>query len=110
MILVIRISGMVKVPKKVQEALHRLRLRRKYSAVLMENNDLNRKLLKKIRDYVAYGMINEEMLEKLIKIRGKSIGGKKINAKDIISGLEKKKLESLGVKPFFQITSSKRRN
>jgi len=105
MILIIRISGMVKVPKNVEEALYRLRLRRKYSAVLLEDNNLNRKLLKKIRDYIAYGLISEEMLEKLIKVRGKSIGGKKINAKDIISGLEKKKLESLGMKPFFRLHS-----
>jgi len=98
MIIVIRISGMVKVPKKVTETLHRLRLRRKYVAVILEDSATNLKLLRKIRDYVAYGTISQEMLEKLVALRGKEVTGDKNKSLEIKLKKGKKKL-----KPFFRL-------
>lgn len=103
MLLVIRIRGMVDVNSDMAETLFRMRIRRKYAAVLMEDNVENRKLLKKARDFISYGTISKEMLERLINERGKATDGKKIDAKKIIEGLEKKKLGELGLKPFFRL-------
>ncbi len=104
MILVIRISGLVNVPKKINEALYRLRLRRKYSAVLLKPSTENQKLLKKIRNYVAYGDINKEALKKLIMKRAHTIPKEsEIDAEKIIWQLEKKSLKKLGIKPFFRL-------
>jgi len=103
MILVIRIRGMIDIPGNVRETLHRMRIRRKYSAVLMEDNENNRKLLRSVRNYVSYGIIGDEMLEKLIRERGVSVDGKKIDAKKIVEGLNKKKIGDLGLKPFFRL-------
>ena len=69
---VIRISGMVKVPKDIEDALYRLKLRRKYSCVLIDtSNESLAGLLKKVRFHVAYGEISKETQDKLIKERGK---------------------------------------
>ena len=106
MFIVIRISGMVKIPKGITETLFRIRLRRKYSAILLQDNNTNKKLLKKIRSYVAYGKINKEQLFKLIELRGQQIGAKKkkeINAEKIIEDMDKKGLEDFGLKPFFRL-------
>jgi len=104
MILVIRIAGMVKKPNKIDESLHRLRLRRKYSAVLLEDSDETKKILKNIRDYVAFGKINNEMLEKLVELRGQPIDkNKKVNVMKVVSGIGKKKYEELDIKPFFRL-------
>lgn len=91
--------------KKVEETLYRNRLRKKYTCVLLNENPEVKGLLKKIRNFVAYGNINEDTLVKLITKRGKIIGNtkKKIEnpekiAKELMSG---KNLEELGVKPFF---------
>ena len=63
---------MVKIRKPVAETLDRLRLRRKYVCVLIdEKSEEKIGMLKKVRDFVAYGPINEETKEKLIKERGK---------------------------------------
>ena len=71
-IAVIRISGMVKVPKDIENALYRLKLRRKYSCVIIDtSNESLAGLLKKVRFYVAYGEINKETYDKLVKERGK---------------------------------------
>lgn len=104
MIAVIRISGDVKISEKIRESLNRLRLRRKYSCVLVKPTENNLKLLRKIRDYVAYGSIDKETLKQLIKSRAKSINPeKKINSEEIISSLEKSSLLKLGIKPFFRL-------
>jgi|SRR3989338_1096027 len=102
MILVIRIGGLVKMNYQIEEALFRLRLRRKYAAVLLHNTKENLILIKGLRDYIAYGEISDEMLKKLIVVRGQA-KGKKIDADKVIEGLNKKGLEELGLKPFFRL-------
>jgi len=104
MIIAIRISGMVKVPTAVQETLNRIRLRRKYAAVLVQPTVENMKLLQKVRSYIAYGEIDNETLKALVEKRGQPIDkSQKIDAEKVISGLEKKKLSDLGLKPFFRL-------
>lgn len=104
MYLVIRISGMIGISNKVKDTLFQLRMRRKYSAILLEENVENGKLLKKIRDYVAYGKISEANLKKLIEIRGQKIDkNEKIDVKKIVENLGKKKLNDMGLKPFFRL-------
>ena len=105
MIAAIRISGMINIPKKVQETLFRLRLRRKYSLVLVKPTPENMKLLVKLRDYVAYGDIKPATLKELIEKRAQPVPkDKKINAEKIIEELEKKKLSELkDIKPFFRL-------
>ncbi len=104
MILVIRISGMVNVSADIEEALNRIRLRRKYAAVLLKPTRENIFLLKKIRNHVAFGTINHETLVELIEKRAEALNSKtKIDAEKIISSVEKKPLQDLGIKPFFRL-------
>ena len=104
MIAVIRISGDVKISEKIRESLNRIRLRRKYSCVLLKPTENNLKLLRKIRDYIAYGSIDKETLKELIEKRAIPLKkGTKIDSEKIISNLEKTSLFDLGIKPFFRL-------
>jgi|SRR3989344_4704872 len=103
MFLVIRISGQVNVPKKIRETLHRLRIRRKYSAVLLKPTPESKKMLQYLRNYVAYGTIDKETLLKLLEKRAQPISNEKIDVKKVLESLDKKSLESLGIKPFFRL-------
>ena len=104
MMIAIRIKGLVEISGKINETLSRLRLRRKYAAVLLNSNQETVKLLRKVRDYVAYGDLDEKTLLELIEKRGKPISkDKKIDAKKIVAALDKKKPEELGMKPFFRL-------
>ena len=103
MIIVIRISGMVNVPKGIEESMHRIRLRRKYSAVLIKPSTENLCLLKEIRNHVAFGKIDKETLIELIKKRAEPLKGIRLDAEKVISGLEKKTVSDLGIKPFFRL-------
>ncbi|MBX4196612.1 uL30 family ribosomal protein [Candidatus Pacearchaeota archaeon] len=101
MIVVIRISGLVEVPSDVQETLFRMRLRRKYSAVLINDTPENKKLLQKVRNFVAFGTITKETLHDLIAKR--AVSPKKVNAAEVVEQLGKKDLADLGIKPFFRL-------
>lgn len=103
MILAIRISGLVEIPKKVNETLFRMRMRRKYTAVLLKPTEQNLKLLKKMRNLIAYGTISPAGIKLLIEKRGQSIDKKKIDVAKVVEQLDKKNLQDLGVKPFFRL-------
>ncbi len=104
MILVIRISGQVEIPAKVEESLYQLKLRRKYAAVLLKESTATEKILINLRNYVAYGKVSEESLRKLIELRGQPLKREsKIDAIKIIPHLGNKPMEELGLKPFFRL-------
>jgi len=108
MIAIIRIKGMVGIRKDLAETLSRLRLRRKYSCVVLVNPTKEQLgMVKKVKDFVACGEVDEKFFEKMIKARGKSLDKKKeVDAKKVIDGLIKgKKYEELNLKPFFRLHS-----
>ena len=107
MICIIRIRGEGKIDTDVKETFNRMRLRRKYSCVVINPNKEQRGMMKKLEDFTAFGEIRKDVFEKLIDIRGERIGGKsgaKKDSKTIASEIEKgKSYESLGFKPFFRL-------
>ncbi len=103
MIIAIRISGLVEMPMGAQETLFRMRLRRKYAAVLLQSTPSNLKLLQNIRNFIAYGDIDPETLALLVEKRGMTLDKKKVDTKKVIEVLDKKGLEGAGLKPFFRL-------
>ncbi|MDD5699662.1 MAG: uL30 family ribosomal protein [Candidatus Nanoarchaeia archaeon] len=106
MIILIRIRGEVNVNRDVEETLNRMRLRKKYSCVVLLNpREEQLGMIKKIKDFVAFGKINAETFEKLIEKRGQIIDSKKkVNARETVKEFEKgKKMEELNLKPFFRL-------
>jgi len=105
LIAVIRISGQVKLKPDIKRSLYRLRLRRKYSCILI--NSSNKSLfgiVKKVKFNVAYGEIEKDTLVKLIKHRGKKLDKKSFDAEEVAEKLMKgEKLINLGFKPFFRL-------
>lgn len=72
MICIIRIAGETGLDEKIKETLSRLRLRKKYSCVVLEKPDESQLgMLKIASDFVAYGEINDETYKKLKEARGK---------------------------------------
>ena len=105
MFCVIRISGIVGLKKQIVETLNRLRLRRKYSCIVINPTKEQLGMIKKLRDFVAFGEIDEKTLEKLIEKRGQIIDKrKKIDAKKTAEKLEKgESYKELNLKPFFRL-------
>ncbi len=72
MIAIIRIKGQVKIRKQIIETLNRLNLKKKYSCIILEKPKAEELgMLEKVRDFVAFGEIDNETYKKLIEARGK---------------------------------------
>ena len=66
MILVLRIAGQVKNKKKDNETLKRLKMNKKFSAILVEDNDAIRMgMVKAVGYMVAYGKVDEAFIKEL---------------------------------------------
>lgn len=71
MITAIRIRGDVGLKKDVRETLNRLRLRRKYICIVLEKPTKEQLgMIHRLKDFVAYGEIDESMYKKLVDARG----------------------------------------
>ena len=105
MICIIRIRGRVGLKKDINETLNRLRLRRKYTCVVLEGKKVQLGMIKKVKDFVAFGKINDKTFDKLIEKRGQLIDKKnKVDLKKAVEELKKgKKFEELNLKPFFRL-------
>ena len=105
MIGIIRIKGRVSIDRDINQTLERLRLGRKYTCVVINPSKEQIGMIKKLRNFVAFGNINSEVFERLINARGQRIDKKKrVDAKVVIEGLNKgKKYEDLNLKPYFRL-------
>lgn len=106
MIAIIRISGIVGMNENVENTLYRLRLRKKYSCVVLNESKELSGTLNKITNFVTYGEISKETFLALVEARAKLIDKKKKTdkkgaAKQYFSG--KGKLQDFNIKPFFRL-------
>ena len=70
MIAIIRIAGKVGLRKDIVETFNRLKLRKKYTCVVFENPTKEQiGMINKVRDFIAFGEINEVTYKKLIEKR-----------------------------------------
>ncbi len=69
-IVVIRIKGLVNIRKTIEDTLDMLRLYRKNYCVVLENKPEVVGMLKKVKDYITWGEIDDDTLKLLIDKRG----------------------------------------
>jgi large subunit ribosomal protein L30 len=81
---VIRIRGIPDTPADVEYTLNLLKLRRKYSLVIYPKDLPGLEgMLRKVKDWVTWGEIDEETLALLLEKRGRDKGGLKLS-RDIL--------------------------
>ena len=72
MIAVIRITGQIGLKKEVKDTLYRLKLRRKLVCILVDEKDEVRMgMVKRVKEFVTYGKIDEKLVKELEMKRGK---------------------------------------
>ncbi len=71
MIAMIRIAGRVNVRKDIDETFNRLKIMKKLTCTFIDSSDkVKMGMLKKLRQYVAYGKVSDEFMKKVIDKRG----------------------------------------
>lgn len=112
---VILIRGMVGISPDVKKTLELLRLKQKHALVVVDNNEVNRGMLQRVKDYTTYGVIDEAFFKEIIEKRGELVGQDKVSsdkkfdaakvAKEYFAGtLKLRDFESkFNLKPFFRL-------
>jgi large subunit ribosomal protein L30 len=104
MIAIIRIKGSVNVRKEIEETLYRLRLRKKFSCVVVNNSKEINGMIKIVKNHVTFGEIDEKTLEDLVEKRGRKIGDKNVKkeeVKKIVDEINSNEIKT--IKPFFRL-------
>ena len=74
MIAIIRIAGQVGLDSHVVDTLNRLKLRKKYACIVLEKLTKEQLgMVEKVKNFVAYGEMDEETYKKLVEARGGKI-------------------------------------
>ena len=69
LILVIRIRGSININHKIEDTLKMLRLHKVNHGVIVSANKTTVGMLKKVKDYVAYGELDQDLLLSLLRRR-----------------------------------------
>ncbi len=95
MLAVIRVRGRTGIRKEISDTLDMLHLTRVNHCVLIPETPAYKGMLQKVKDYVTWGEINKDTLEKLIRTRGRLYGDKPITDKYVKTTLGFESIDSL---------------
>lgn len=75
---VIKLRSDINARQEVKDTLKMMGLTRINHCVIVDSNDSNLGMIKRVKDYVTWGEINPEVLERLLKKRGRLAGDKRV--------------------------------
>ncbi|MHA1688586.1 MAG: 50S ribosomal protein L30, partial [Promethearchaeota archaeon] len=121
----VRVRGSPGMNRKILDTLRMLRMHKVNHGVLIWGTPSNLGMLKKCKDYIVYGKINEKTLVRLLRVRGKIEGNKSLtdehvknltefsNIKQLAKALLKGKIEYkpkdiYKIKPVFRLHPPRR--
>jgi large subunit ribosomal protein L30 len=90
MLAVIRIRGTTGIRPAAAKTAELMRLNRINHMVLVEDNDVNRGMLQKVKDYVTWGEVDDATVEMILKYRAQLKGHNPLMEEELkdISGYE----------------------
>lgn len=92
MIAAVKVRGDIDSREKVSRTLEDLKLTSKNSCVVFNDSESIRGMLGTVKDYIAYGEIEDETLEKLEERKGEDLGnGDKVNLSSPSGGFKSTK-------------------
>jgi len=83
-IVTILVRGLINIKKPVKDTLKMLRLTHKNHCAVLDRNPTNSGMLKKVKDYITWGEINDETYQELIEKKGEEYKGPETDSKDKI--------------------------
>lgn len=104
---VLRIRGSVNTSPGLKATMKMLKLDRVNHCVIVPKNESYEGMLKKARDYVTWGEIDKNTLEKLVAKRGRLPGNRKLDekqAKETAKKILGKGMKDAGIKSVFRLS------
>jgi len=104
---IVRVRGDVNLKNEVKDTFSLLRLYRKNFCVVLENTPSCLGMVKKIKDYVTYGEIDDETYKLLVEKRGEEYKGREKDSKGKITYKKFIEINGKKIKPFFRLSPPK---
>ena len=116
-IAVIRLRGITGIKKDIKDTMNMLRLYNKNHCIIINNSQNMIGMLRKIKDYVTWGEVDEKTFKELLLKRGRTIGKKnltvdylkektKLSIDEFVNeffNLKKNFKDIPGLKPYFRL-------
>jgi large subunit ribosomal protein L30 len=116
MFAIVRLRGEVNVRPEIKDTLEMLRIHRVNHCVVVREDAHYRGMIQKVKDYVAWGKIDDDTLALLLERRGRLSGNRRLTEKylestpyrsfrDLAKALNSGSisLNELGIKPIFRL-------
>ncbi|MBI2652434.1 50S ribosomal protein L30 [Candidatus Woesearchaeota archaeon] len=100
---VIRIRGLTGIRTKVNDTLKILRLYKNNYCCILPNDNIYVGMLKKAKDYITWGEIDDETFKMLIEKRGEKFNGREIDSKKKIKYNDFFIFENKQIKKYFRL-------
>lgn len=102
-IAIVRVRGSVNLSGNVRDTLSLLRLYRKNYCVVVDDNPSYNGMIKKVKDYVTYGEIDDKTYKEIVEKRGEGYKGREEDRKGKIEYKKFILAEGKKIKPFFRL-------
>jgi large subunit ribosomal protein L30 len=107
MFLAVRLRGGAKTRKDIKDTLKMLRLNKKMHSVLLKETEVNKGMLKKVRNWITWGEIDDSILKLLVKKRGRKPGNKRLTneeTNEVFNKVKENEKIPNTIKPVFRLT------
>ena len=104
----IRVRGRTQIRTKVEDTLKMLRLYKNNYCSIFPNNPVYAGMLKKAKDYITWGEIDDETFKILVEKRGEQFNGVEKDSKEKIKYNDFFVLDNKKYKKYFRLNAPKR--
>ena len=101
---VILVRGFVKMPQPIEDTLIMLKLHKKNYCVILSNTPANKGMINKVKDYVAWGELNEDTFNQIVHKRGEAYEGRLMHSHQKYS-YNVLEFEGKKYKPYFRLNA-----
>ena len=82
---VVLVRGLVGLEQSQKDTLQMLRLNRKNFCVVVDNTPVMMGMIKKVKDFITWGEINDDTYKQLVEKRGEEYQGRLMDGKKLYS-------------------------
>lgn len=104
----IRVRGLTGVRTKIEDTLKMLRLYKNNYCVVLPNNLIYTGMLKRAKDYITWGEIDNETFNMLVEKRGEEFNGRETDTKGKIKYPDFITLDNKKIKKYFRLNAPKK--
>ena len=103
-IAIVKVRGSINLSGKVKDTLSLLRLYRKNYCVVVDDSPSYKGMIKKVKDYVTYGEIDDGTYKELLEKRSEEYKGREGDRKGKIKYKRFILVDGKKIKPFFRLS------